>query len=86
MRRALAIAAVQALALAAAPAAQAPTLARTVVADSRVMDYVRDLTALGPRLTGTAAYQRAADWTAAQLRASGVERVAFEPFTVPDAW
>jgi hypothetical protein len=86
MRRALAIAAVQALALAAAPAAQAPSLARTVVADSRVMEYVRDLTALGPRLTGTAAYQRAADWAAAQLRASGVETVAFEPFTVPDAW
>src|SRR4051794_1469360 len=85
MRRAFAIAPTLAVALAAAPAAQT-SIARSVVADRQVMEYVRGLTALGPRLTGTAGYQRAAEWAAAELRTAGAGRVGFEAFTIPDGW
>src|SRR5438093_13605840 len=85
MRRVLALIALLAVAPAAAPRAQ-PPLAQSVVASGRALEYVRGLTAFGPRLTGTAAYQRAAEWTAGELRAAGVDRVAFEPFTIADGW
>src|SRR5437868_478068 len=85
MRRVLAIAAPVAVALAATPGAQT-SLAESVAASGHVLEYVRGLTAIGPRLTGTPNYTRAADWAAAQLRAAGVERVALEPFTIPDGW
>ncbi len=39
-------------------------LARSSVSGGRSLEYASALTALGPRLTGTAAYQRAADWSA----------------------
>src|SRR5258705_55126 len=41
---------------------------------------------MGPRLTGTAAYRRAAEWTADELRAAGVDRVELEPFSIADGW
>ena len=85
MRRVLAYAAPLAVALAAAPRVQ-PPLAQSIAAGSRAFDDVRALTAIGPRVTGTAAYQRAAEWAAGQLRAAGVEHVALEPFTIPDGW
>jgi hypothetical protein len=87
MRRVLALALTAPLvvALAAAPRAQ-PPLAQSVVASGRAFEYVRELTAIGPRVTGTATYQRAAEWTAGQLRAAGVDRVTFEPFTIADGW
>lgn len=85
MRPAFGMAAPLAVALAAAPAAP-PSIAQAVVAEAHAMAYARGLTALGPRLTGSAAYQRAAEWTAAQLRDAGVTHVGFEPFTIPDAW
>ena len=86
MRRCFAIAVPLAMAtLAAAPRAQ-PSLAASIVADGRSLDYVRGLTALGSRLTGSANYERAAEWAAAELRAAGIERVAFETFTIPDGW
>jgi hypothetical protein len=85
MRRVLALAAPLAVALAAAPRAQ-PPLAQSVIAGGRAYEYVRALTAIGPRVTGTAAYQRAAEWTAGALRGAGVDRVAFEPFTIADGW
>jgi len=50
------------------------------------MEYARGLTAIGPRLAGSANYERAAEWAAGQLRAAGIERVGFEPFTIPDGW
>jgi len=74
-----------ALAVAAAPAAE-PSIAQRVLADAHVMEYVRGLTTIGPRLTGTAGYRRAVDWAAAQLRTAGVTAVAVEPFTIPDGW
>src|SRR5262245_5507963 len=61
-------------------------LADSIVADGRSMDYVRGLTAIGPRLAGSANYERAAQWAASQLRAGGVDSVGFEPFTIPDGW
>lgn len=79
------LAAPLAVALAAAPRAQ-PPLAQSVVATGRAYEYVRGLTAIGPRVTGTAAYQRAAEWIAGELRGAGVDRVAFEPFTIADGW
>jgi carboxypeptidase Q len=86
MRRAFAIAALVAVALAAAAAAQSPSLAEAVAADDHVMEYVRSLTAMGPRLTGTAGYEGAAEWSAGQLRAAGLEPVTLESFTIPDGW
>src|SRR2546428_7206937 len=65
---------------------EGPPLAQSLVADGRAMEYVRGLTAIGPRLTGSASYERAADWAASELRAAGIERVGFEPFSIPDGW
>jgi hypothetical protein len=85
MRRVLALAAPLAVALTTAPQAQ-PPLAESVLTNGRAFDYVRSLTDIGPRVTGTAAYQRAAEWAAGQLRAAGLDHVAFEPFTIADGW
>src|SRR5262249_51363972 len=85
MRRLVISAGLVAAVLAPAPRAQ-PRLAQSLVADGRAMDYTRGLTTMGPRLTGSAGYQRAAEWAAAQLRAAGIERVLFEPFTIRDGW
>jgi len=81
MRRAAAIAVLPALTLVAGAQPR-----QVLVDDSRALGYTRALTDLGPRLTGTAAYRRAAEWAAAQLRAAGVDRVGFEPFQIPDGW
>src|ERR1700740_965003 len=40
----------------------------------------------GARLTGTAAYDHAAEWAAAQFRAGGIQDVRFESITVPNGW
>lgn len=40
----------------------------------------------GARLTGTAAYDHAAQWAAAQFRAAGIQDVKLEPITVPKGW
>lgn len=55
--------------------------------DGRSLAYVTELTrTVGARLSATAAYERAAEWTAGQLRAAGVDRVALEPFVMPRGW
>jgi carboxypeptidase Q len=41
---------------------------------------------IGPRVTGSPAYNRAADWGAAQFRAAGLANVHFESFTIPNGW
>jgi carboxypeptidase Q len=67
----------------------APTgleLARSSVSGGKSLAYVRGLTDAGPRLTGSAAYQRAAEWSAGQFRAMGITRVALEPFTIERGW
>lgn len=41
---------------------------------------------IGPRVTGSPAYNRAADWGAEQFRAAGLTNVHFENFTVANGW
>src|SRR5262249_28642229 len=84
MRRATSIL-LAAAALGAVLAADAP-LAVTIVAERHTLQYVRELTALGPRLAGSEGLERAAQWAAAQLREAGLENVVIEPFTIPDRW
>jgi len=40
----------------------------------------------GARLAGTAAYDQAAEWAAAQFRAAGIQDVKFEQITLPNSW
>lgn len=55
--------------------------------DGRSLAYATELTkTIGARLSGTPAYDRAAEWTAQQMRDAGVARVALESFTIPRAW
>jgi carboxypeptidase Q len=86
MRRRFVVAAAVAVAALSVAARAQPPLARSLVADGRAMDYARGLTAIGSRLTGSANYERAAEWAAGELRAAGIERVGFEPFSIPDGW
>jgi carboxypeptidase Q len=71
-------------------AATVPIAARhfalTILTAGKSFQYVSDLTAIGPRLTGTPAYQRAAEWAAGQFRAAGLTRVSFEPFPIEHGW
>jgi Iap family predicted aminopeptidase len=61
-------------------------LARSSVSGGRSLEYATQLTAIGPRVTGTASYRRAAEWAAGQFRAIGLTRVTFEPFTIERGW
>ena len=61
-------------------------LARSSVAGGRSLEYTRELVAMGPRLTGSPAYERAAEWCAGQFRAAGVARVSMEPFDIVRGW
>ena len=40
----------------------------------------------GGRLSGSPAYNRAAEWAAAQFRSYGISNVRFEPFTMENGW
>jgi carboxypeptidase Q len=84
MRRLTAI--LLALAAVHAAAATEPPIAATILGQRHTLQYVRELTAIGPRITGSAALERAARWAAEQFRADGIEQVAVEPFAIPDAW
>ncbi|MFI5178443.1 MAG: M20/M25/M40 family metallo-hydrolase [Vicinamibacterales bacterium] len=75
-----------ALLIAAALPLGARDLARSSVSGGRSFDYVSQLTAIGPRVTGTATYRRAAEWAAGQLREIGLTRVALEPFPIERGW
>jgi hypothetical protein len=61
-------------------------LARSSAGSGKSFDYTSQLTAMGPRLTGSAAYQRAAAWCVDRLRAMGIGQTAFEPFTIDHGW
>ncbi|HSE35753.1 MAG TPA: M20/M25/M40 family metallo-hydrolase [Blastocatellia bacterium] len=66
---------------------QAARIAGSILVNGRSMDYLRGLTdQFGGRLTGTAAYQRSAEWCAEQFRAAGIKNVKLEPFTIPNGW
>jgi hypothetical protein len=61
-------------------------LARSSVRSGKSFDYASELAAMGPRLTGSAAYQRAAEWCVDRFRAMGITRTALEPFTIDRGW
>ena len=51
------------------------------------MTTLRDLSdGFGGRLTGSPAYNRAADWAASQFRSYGIQNVKLEPFTMESGW
>ena len=62
------------------------SLAQSSLHDGKSLEYAAGLTALGPRLTGSASYERAAAWSAEQFRKIGIARVAFETFTIDRGW
>ncbi|HXG93880.1 MAG TPA: M20/M25/M40 family metallo-hydrolase [Blastocatellia bacterium] len=65
----------------------ASRLTGEILINGRSMDYLKNLTdRFGGRLTGTAAYNRAAEWAAEQFRAAGIKNVRLEPFTIPNGW
>src|SRR3954465_10621091 len=69
-----------------ASAAAPVELARASLAAGRSLEYARELTALGPRATGSASYQRGAGGAADRVRAVGLTGVALEPFTIERGW
>ena len=65
----------------------AERIAGSVLVSGRSMDYVRGLTdGFGGRLSGSPAYERAAEWSAEQFRAAGVKDVRLEPFRIDNGW
>ena len=61
-------------------------LAQSSMSGGKSLEYARELTAIGPRVSGSASYQRAAEWSADRFRAMGLTRVGLEPFTMPRGW
>ena len=51
------------------------------------MTTLRELSdGFGGRLSGSPAYNRAAEWAAARFRSYGIQNVRLEPFTMPSGW
>jgi carboxypeptidase Q len=51
------------------------------------MRTLRELSdGFGGRLSGSPAYNRAAEWAAAQFRSYGIQNVRLDPFTIPNGW
>jgi hypothetical protein len=48
------------------------------------LTYLSDV--IGPRLTGSAALERANKWTAEKMKEYGLENVHLEPWTIPVGW
>ena len=61
-------------------------LARASLSGGRSLEYATQLTAQGSRLTGSAAYERAAEWSVQQFRAAGLTQVTLEPFSIERGW
>ncbi len=62
-------------------------LAGEVLVNSRAMEYVRNLSdKFGGRLSGSAAYDRSAEWAVEQFRAAGIKDVRLEPFQLESTW
>lgn len=62
-------------------------IAGEILLHGRSLDYERDLTdKFGGRLTGSASYQKAAEWAAESFRAAGLKNVRLEPFGMPSGW
>jgi carboxypeptidase Q len=51
------------------------------------MRTLRELSdGFGGRLSGSPAYNHAAEWALAKFRSYGIQNVRFEPFTIPNGW
>ena len=51
------------------------------------MTTLRELSdGFGGRLTGSPAYNHAAEWAASKFRSYGIQDVRLEPFTIPHGW
>ncbi|HEX8163521.1 MAG TPA: M20/M25/M40 family metallo-hydrolase [Pyrinomonadaceae bacterium] len=71
----------------AAEVQQAARIAGSILIGGRSYDYLQSLTdKFGGRLSGSASYQRAADWAASEFRAMGIRDVRLEPFTLDATW
>ena len=59
----------------------------SILVDGKAYDYDRELAdGIGPRLTGSANYNRAVVWTMEQFRSLGLSNVHTESFTSPASW
>jgi hypothetical protein len=59
----------------------------SIMVDGRAYDYDRELAdGIGPRLTGSANYDRAVVWSMEQFRSLGLSNVHTESFTTPASW
>lgn len=77
-------------ALAALPTADVQETANRLAASiytGPAMTTLRELSdGFGGRLTGSPAYNHAAEWAAAKFRSYGIQNVRLEPFTIPNGW
>ena len=70
-----------------APPPLSARIAGSVLVGGHSIEYARRLSdGFGGRVSGSAAYQRAAEWAAGQFRANGIKDVRLEPFTIPNGW
>lgn len=59
----------------------------SILVNSHSLDCLKQLTdSFGGRISGSAAYQYAAEWAANQFRAAGIKNVKLEPFTLANGW
>jgi carboxypeptidase Q len=59
----------------------------SILVDGRAYDYDRELAdGIGPRLTGSANYDRAVAWSMEHFRSLGLSNVHTESFTTPASW
>jgi carboxypeptidase Q len=66
---------------------QSANIAGSILIGGHSLDYLRGLTdGFGERISGSASYQRAAEWAAGQFRATGISDVKLESFTMPNGW
>jgi len=65
----------------------AQRLVGSVLVGGHAMDYLRELAdGIGPRLTGSDGYARAAAWAIEAFHNAGVANAAAEPFTMAHGW
>src|SRR5437763_3139301 len=72
---------------AAAPPRPVDALAGRLLGPTPIFDDLDELTGtIGGRPAGSPACARAVAWAAQKFRDAGVDRVAVEPYLLPDAW
>jgi carboxypeptidase Q len=69
------------------PQHQSAFLAGSIMVEGHSLEYLRGLTdGFGGRVSGSSAYQKAAEWAVSQFRAAGINNVKLESFTMPNGW